>query len=141
MVALLAAEKELHVICDGTLAEVHQAMNRVTDFLRSRAMPREHCDDLLLALSEALSNISRHGYHQQIGTISFTITVGQDAIHCCVTDTGCMFDPSEQGLNAPEPDRLQEGGYGWFIIRSLAAQINYGRADGLNRLCFSIPTA
>jgi anti-sigma regulatory factor (Ser/Thr protein kinase) len=36
---------------------------------------------------------------------------------------------------------LQEGGYGWFIIRSLAAQINYGRADGLNRLCFSIPTA
>jgi serine/threonine-protein kinase RsbW len=139
MVALLAAEKELHVICKGTLPDVHHAMTKVTEFLRIRAMPKEQCEDLLLALSEALSNISRHGYQHQIGAISFTIIVDQDAIRCCVIDTGCGFDPSDQGHMLPDPTALQEGGYGWFIIRSLAAQINYARANGLNRLCFSIP--
>lgn len=141
MVALLAAEKELHVICDGTVTAVHHAMAQVTDFLRARTMPKAHADDLLLALSEALSNISRHGYHQQVGAISFTITLGQDALTCCVRDTGCAYDPTNQGYSLPEPSALQEGGYGWFIIRSLAAKINYARADGVNRLCFSIPMA
>jgi serine/threonine-protein kinase RsbW len=141
MVALLAAEKELHVICDGTVTAVHHAMAQVTDFLRARPMPKAHADDLLLALSEALSNISRHGYQQQVGAISFTITLGQDALTCCVRDTGCAYDPTNQGYSLPEPSALQEGGYGWFIIRSLAEKINYARADGVNRLCFSIPMA
>ena len=40
----------------------------------------------------------------------------------------------EPGANAP-----RDGGFGWFLIRSVASSIRYRRQDGWNNLCFRVP--
>jgi hypothetical protein len=46
---------------------------------------------------------------------------------------GCL--PAGQAVNLSLPvDALPEGGFGWFLIRSLTSGIDYRRQDGLNRL-------
>ena len=36
------------------------------------------------------------------------------------------------------PQDLPEGGFGWFLIRSLTRDLTYLREDGYNMLCFCV---
>ena len=58
---------------------------------------------------------------------------------CRVSDTGRAFRPSQFGHTSPEPARLREGGYGWFLIRSLARALTYQRVGDTNCLTFWVP--
>ena len=48
---------------------------------------------------------------------------------------GGPFDPDQ--LAEPQPGTLKEGGYGWFLIRRLADNVDYERND-LGRNCLRI---
>ncbi len=136
---LSATSTDLHVTCKGTLMDVRRAMFQVERFMRDQNATGELYDDLNLVLSEAMTNIARHGYPRDEGTISFHLRLKPDAVICRLTDHGIPYRPDALGLSSPEPGSFAEGGYGWFLIRSLTQTLAYSRSEGMNILDFTIP--
>lgn len=90
---------------------------------------------LNLAIAEGFTNAVRHA-HQTLPretTIDLDLTLWGDRLEIRIWDRGKPFDPD--ALEEPEPGTLQEGGYGWFLLRRLADRVVYERsADGRNCL-------
>lgn len=90
---------------------------------------------LNLALAEGFTNAVRHA-HQSLPpdtTIDIDLSLWADRFEIRIWDKGKPFNPDV--LPEPEPGTLQEGGYGWFLLRRLADRVVYDRnADGRNCL-------
>ncbi|MCC1481922.1 ATP-binding protein [Roseibaca sp. Y0-43] len=125
--------------CRSSLTEVRALLQRVDAYLCATHAPDDWREDMNIILAEVLSNIARHGYAHEQGLIELEIQMGVDQLDCCVSDHGRAFDPDIMGRGAPEPTLLREGGYGWFLIRSLAHGLTYQRANGVNCLTFHVP--
>ncbi len=129
----------LSLDCRSTLHDVRAVLERCDAFLRRCAIPDDWVEDLNIILAEILSNIARHGYGHGRGHIRLLVEPGARELRCEVTDWGAAFDPCVLGTTAPDPRTLAEGGYGWFMIRSLARALRYRRMDGRNVLTFWVP--
>lgn len=100
-----------------------------------------------IVLAEVLNNIVEHAYADGPGEITVELSASSGGIECCICDTGAEMP----GLALPAgklaacdpddlpPDDLPEGGFGWFLIRSLTEGLCYARADGCNELRFRLP--
>ena len=96
-----------------------------------------------IVLAEALNNIVEHAYAEYGGQIEVTLDYEHPSLCCEVVDNGL---PMKDGrlpvgeivdLNTLESlDDLPEGGYGWFLIRSLTRGMVYRRQSGRNTLAF-----
>jgi serine/threonine-protein kinase RsbW len=89
--------------------------------------PENHLYQLNLALAEGFTNAVRHA-HSQLPPetpIEIQVRVKSDRLEIRIWDFGPPFDPNE--LEEPEPGTLQEGGYGWFLLRRLVDQATYQR--------------
>ncbi len=90
---------------------------------------------LNLALAEGFTNAVRHA-HRALPpetTIDIDLTLWIDRLEIRIWDQGKPFNPD--ALEEPEPGTLQEGGYGWFLLRRLADRVVYERgSDGRNCL-------
>ena len=90
---------------------------------------------LNLALAEGFTNAVRHA-HQSLPpdtTIDIDLSLWADRFEIRIWDKGKPFNPDV--LTEPKPGTLQEGGYGWFLLRRLADRVVYDRnADGRNCL-------
>ncbi len=90
---------------------------------------------LKLALAEGFTNAVRHAHHAlpPETTIDIDIALWVDRFEIRIWDQGKPFNPD--ALQEPKPGTLQEGGYGWFLLRRLADRVVYERtADGRNSL-------
>lgn len=94
-----------------------------------------------LVLAEALNNIVEHAYPDTAaqGVIQIRGQLCRDGLHINITDMGEMMPNGKTPLGlAPNVDvnlkDLPEGGFGWFLIRSLVKEVSYDRVDGENRL-------
>jgi len=125
----------------ASLPEVRAAVVQVDLFLRAAHAPRDWVEDMNIILAEVLSNIARHGVHHQMDRIDLDICLQTDELRCVVFDTGRPFNPAQLGQSAPDPSHLREGGYGWFLIRSLARELTYRRLNGANQLTFWVPVS
>ncbi len=89
---------------------------------------------LRLVLVEAYSNVVRHA-HKDKPNIPVLIRLelqGRD-IALEIWDQGEGYNLSD--YNEPDPESLQEGGYGWLILNRLMDQVEYTlQVDGLNCL-------
>jgi len=92
-----------------------------------------------LVLAEALNNIVEHAYAQYNGQIGITLILERSILQCEVVDQGM---PMPLNLLPPgqlaDRTSLPEGGYGWFLIRSLTCGLAYDRRDDTNTLVFQI---
>jgi serine/threonine-protein kinase RsbW len=90
---------------------------------------------LNLALAEGFTNAVRHA-HQALPretTIDIDLALWSDRLEIRIWDRGQPFDPD--AIEEPKPGTLQEGGYGWFLLRRLVDRVVYERAaDGRNCL-------
>ena len=112
------------------LGQVDHAL-RGTDFQNLR-------DDAQLVLAEALNNVVEHAYASTtLGAVALRVESVTDQLEIHLTDWGNPFPSSTipEGRN-PNPNDLSEGGYGWFLIRSLTSEIRYFRKIGRN--CLSL---
>lgn len=95
-----------------------------------------------IVLAEVLNNIAEHAYAKFTGRIEVELTAH---------DTFLFVRTLDHGLAMPEGDvpwgkleavsgiqDLPEGGFGWYLIRSLTQELTYQRADGRNHLSFCI---
>lgn len=125
-------------IVGGVIAEV---VRNVTPML---AMP-DDISGLEIALSEIINNIAEHAYCGDMsGPIELEICRQNEALEFCLLDRGVEM-PALTPPSGTLPDLdvamddLPEGGFGWFLIRTLVRDLRYERAGGENRLVFRLP--
>jgi serine/threonine-protein kinase RsbW len=90
---------------------------------------------LNLALAEGFTNAVRHAHHAlpPETSIDIDLKLRGDRLEIRIWDQGKPFNPD--ALKEPEPGTLQEGGYGWFLLRRLTDRVVYERgSDGRNCL-------
>lgn len=89
---------------------------------------------LNLALAEGFTNAVRHA-HSGLSvetSIDIEVALHDDHMEIQIWDWGQPFDPT--ALTEPKPGTLQEGGYGWFLLRRLADEVSYDRQGQRNCL-------
>lgn len=107
-----------------------------------RALPDDERSTAEIVLAEVLNNIVEHAYAKFGGDIEITMNRAASELVCRVVDTGL---PLPDGVLPPgvlkplDPEaELPEGGFGWFLIRTLSRDLEYLRDGTYNRLSFRL---
>lgn len=121
-------------------ASVRRALRGVIDTLARQPCAAGARDRVELVLAEVLNNIVEHAYAGwPEGLIELALEWENGALRCVVTDNGRPM-PAE-GLpegRLPHHGDLPEGGFGWYLIRSLTTGLSYARVADANRLSFTM---
>lgn len=132
----------------ATEEAVSSVLARLGRVLHGLHVAEEARADILLALGEILNNIVEHSVAGLTDPhIHLDLTRDGARIHVETMDRGRPLPPSLLSSAALPPmpenpgdiDALPEGGFGWFIIHSLAQDMTYERDAGVNRLSFDFP--
>jgi len=95
-----------------------------------------------IVLAEALNNIVEHAYAERSGRIEVLMQRRDSDLRFDLIDRGRPMPGAEPPYGhlkeLLEVDDLPEGGFGWFLIRSLAHSLAYRRVDECNRLSFCV---
>ncbi|MEO0457591.1 MAG: anti-sigma regulatory factor [Cyanobacteria bacterium P01_A01_bin.114] len=123
--------KQDHLIVQSQLEKLSEVQAWFHRFCDTATQPwiDEVFDPLNLALAEGFTNAVRHAHVDlpEETPIYLDISLWIDRIEMRIWDQGHPFDPD--GLKEPKPGTLSEGGYGWFLLRRLADQVEYKRAQ------------
>lgn len=98
-----------------------------------------------IVLAEVMNNIVEHAYAQQQGQITLAVERATQGLRCEITDNGAPMPglclPQGHSPILGEIADLPEGGFGWFLIRSLTDDLEYCHINGQNRLSFWLTCA
>ena len=122
---------------------VRAVLAQILDDLTPLGLSAEVTGTLQLILAEVLNNVVEHAYHWRGGAITLRLGASDAALWCEVCDTGAVMPGGHLPVGAPavidcQVDDLPEGGFGWFLIRSLSLDLMYQRDGDTNRLSFSL---
>ena len=98
------------------------------------------CSTVEIALAEALNNIAEHAYAPDSpGPLEIVAHIRDDGLEFVLRDHGRALPgltlPAGQLPDSDVPlEDLPEGGFGWFLMHSLAESLSYIRENGENRL-------
>ncbi|MDX8379297.1 MAG: ATP-binding protein [Gallionella sp.] len=117
---------------------VGMAVNRLCCLGLSQA----GCDEVELAVVEAVNNCIRHAYHKKSGhSVEVKFKIGTQDILIEIRDSGSPIDPrlkTELGaafsFNPEDIDALPEGSMGWYLIKHLMDDVSYVSSVGMNTL-------
>ncbi|WP_299880605.1 ATP-binding protein [uncultured Sulfitobacter sp.] len=120
---------------------VRDALARLLVALGPLNLGAEERNTVELVLAEVLNNILEHAYPGigPLGTVRISVEARSNGLHISVLDDGAPMPDGQaplgtaQDLNMGIPD-LPEGGFGWFLIRDLAKDVQYRRVAGHNQL-------
>lgn len=135
-------ESILRLIIPATEAAVRRGLENIKSGLRPSGYSQDELASLEIVLAEALNNIVEHAYaaHTE-GVIEIHLTPAANGLWCTILDNGHMMPDGKPplgrqiDLNCDIAD-LPEGGFGWFLIRELAHELEYEREGDHNRLRF-----
>jgi len=95
-----------------------------------------------IVLAEALNNIVEHAYANHDGQIEVALHVSPPDLVCEITDSGLAMPEGALPAGTLTPleqvQNLPEGGFGWYLIRTLARDLHYRRDGGRNLLSFRL---
>jgi serine/threonine-protein kinase RsbW len=137
-------EGEIRVALDPDPRAVRAALGSVTNRLASAGIGPDVRAEVELVLGEVLNNVVEHAFSDgRTGRVSVVLRTDGARLRCEVRDDGGQMPEGRLPRghlpqDAPSPDELPEGGFGWFLIRSLAADISYRRVAGANRMRFTL---
>ncbi len=138
---------ELRVIFASTPLAVRDALHSTLSGLRSLNLTDDEAMTVELVLAEVMNNIVEHSYQDdRTGMIEFRVVHGAEGLMCTVLDDGLEMPDGNPPVGLPpDPDRptqmQPEGGFGWFLIRTLAEDLDYRRDAARNVLRFRLPVA
>ncbi len=134
-------------VCVSLTADQHavrDALAELTEALGAAGLPDAAIGTAELVLAEVLNNVVEHalsGLSQ--GRIEVTLRIGDGTTIAKVWDDGHPM-PGHALPTGDCPDtqadinELPEGGFGWFLIQSLAQDIRYTRQPDGNLLTFTL---
>lgn len=135
-------DNELRIIIPASLTAVRRGLESIKCGLQPVGFSRDELASLEIVLAEALNNIVEHAYAESDnGLIEIRLTQTSCGLACTIVDNGKMMPGGEPplGLQADldcDISDLPEGGFGWFLIRELAHELEYEHTNGRNRLSF-----
>ena len=95
-----------------------------------------------IVLAEVLNNIAEHAYSAYPGDIDLWISTHDSFLFVRVHDQGLPIPGGEAPVGELgailEIQDLPEGGFGWFLIRSLTQELTYQREGNQNTLSFCV---
>lgn len=131
---------ETRLTIPGTAIDVHDALRDLADGVLSELADAERTTAQIV-LAEVLNNIVEHAYAGQGGRIDLLLAPEVGGLRCVVTDCGVPMPSGRLPKGrSPRPGDLPQGGFGWFLIRSLARDLRYSREGGRNELSFRLPS-
>ena len=120
----------------STRAAVAPMIERVLAAVRDAGLSEERCDNLAVAVAEALSNAALHGNRlspRRVVRVTVEVPAGGGAV-VEVTDSGGGFD-SAKVSDPTDPARvLMPGGRGVFLMKRLVDHLEYNTAGNTVRL-------
>ncbi|MEM9795898.1 MAG: ATP-binding protein [Pseudomonadota bacterium] len=129
---------------DGTEPAVRHTLTRLQRETDALGLPTERWSEIVIVLGEVLNNIVEHALAgRKDGWIDVVITLRDGRLFAQTRDDGrplplALLTHGTLPDNSGPVEDLPEGGFGWFIIHSLAKDMTYERDDGLNRLSFNL---
>lgn len=124
----------------GTADAVRQALQELLPHPIFAAYSPALAVNAEIVLAEVLNNIVEHAYARHPGTITLTLRCTGAGLACLLKDRGAAMPglalPVGEFQDLGTVEDLPEGGFGWFLIRSLVEDLSYERRGGENRLSF-----
>ena len=112
---------------DGGLDQMGDARGWLEERLRAERVTAPEIDALLLAFTEAYTNVLRHAYHGLVpAPLDIELRISPAEVVLVLRDEGEPFQPED--ATAPDPEELAEGGYGLFLIEALMDEVRYSPA-------------
>ncbi|MEB3211121.1 MAG: anti-sigma regulatory factor [Leptolyngbyaceae bacterium] len=131
---------ELHVPSDLKFLNIveHWLLGSLQAELGASADWAKHSNRLRLVLVEAYSNVVRHAHKDQPNLpVLMRLELKERNIYLEIWDYGRGYDLST--YLPPDPQELQEHGYGWLILNRLMDKVEYRlRINGRN--CLKLET-
>lgn len=139
--SLCDAEGAIRLVFPAEPFEVRAALSRLFDTFPDAAIDEDLRSSTLIVVSEVLNNVVEHAYADQIGEVILTLLPIAGGIMFEICDYGRPMPdgrPPSGQLPQSGADGLPEGGFGWYLIRTLARDVRYARVGRLNRLSFAL---
>jgi serine/threonine-protein kinase RsbW len=135
-----AASAEIGFELPSTPLAVRDGLDRVVGDPALSDLNDEARGTLWTVLAEVLNNVVEHAYAERVGVIGLRLWRYDNSIAVEVLDHGAPMP----GLELPAGcltelrsfETLPEGGFGWFLIRSMTDWLIYDRIGDDNRLRF-----
>lgn len=129
---------------EATPEAVRVALGDLCDALSPLSLSTDETATIELVLAEVLNNIVEHAYRGLAeGPIEIAVTALEDGLAVCLSDWGIPMPGGHLPDGAfpdpcASPAGAAEGGYGWFLIRTLTRDLAYSRLGGRNVLGFRL---
>ena len=133
--------EQLRLVIPAEAEAVRHALQAACNTLLLRSLTDTARGTAEIVIAEALNNIVEHAYASGEGEIELSLKRTGGKLSVLITDRGHpMPDNALPAGRLPDPDHqnLPEGGFGWFLIRSLSQDLRYCRAEGRNHLFFRL---
>ncbi|MEX0371021.1 MAG: ATP-binding protein [Tateyamaria sp.] len=132
-------------VLSGPLA-VREALGQLLKGLEPLSLDVEEAGTVELVMAEALNNIVEHAYADLEGYIDISCVHGSDGLRLTVVDTGHAMPDGQTPVGAAadldvDLCDMPEGGFGWFLIKDLAKDVEYRRREHENHLQLRIAVA
>jgi serine/threonine-protein kinase RsbW len=129
-----------HLCFPATFPSVREALGALMAGPVLATVPEDTRGTAEIVLAEAMNNIVEHAYVGASGEITLTLWQAGGEVACRITDRGLSMPDETLPAGAlaldETPSDLPEGGFGWFLIRSLSRDLRYARYGTLNELTF-----
>ena len=135
----------LHLVLTADPISVRQGLARMLALPPLAGLPLEDRGTAELVLAEVLNNVAEHAYAGSAGVVAVTLAPVPAGISCLIVDQGVAMPEGQlpEGKLPGGPDTafedLPEGGFGWYLIRTLTQDLSYVRTGDSNRLSFTLP--
>lgn len=108
----------------------------VKEACAAAGLSRRDVTAVLLAIEEGATNIIRHAYLYEKGTLRLRIVVYKKLIAFSLIDSGRSFHPEESGKIDLEKlvESGRKGGLGFYMISKIMDSVEYISAAGFNEL-------
>ena len=120
----------------ATLENLDELMRFVSSYAKETGIPLTRIQEIELATEEALVNIFKYAYPQEIGDVALKCRADNTALLIEIRDQGIPFDlfsKPDPDLNASLAER-KIGSLGIFFIKKMANEVQYRRKNDQNIL-------
>lgn len=127
-------------VFQATELDARDALCGMMTRLRDMGLAEEQIGGIEIALAEVVNNVVEHAYDGlSPGHVLVEAFLEPQTLKLQVTDQGHALPDGQLPEGKPADlsgliDDLPEGGFGWYMIRTLTRDIHYTRKNGANHL-------
>jgi anti-sigma regulatory factor (Ser/Thr protein kinase) len=127
LIVLKAQPRAFEFSYPATLDHLEEIVDRIEQ--AARVYGDAFACQIKLAASEVVTNVISHAYRRRSGELRVRLTLEVDRMQIDTYDDGDSFDIDQ--VPEPDPDALQEGGYGLFLLRQVVDKVTYEPATAM----------